>query len=70
LAENFITFYSNGFKDARHTGILTPMSPIFDQEPGTLNGGNLCIQEHPPLSIGDYGNPPSKRDNIGDVQIH
>jgi hypothetical protein len=33
LAENFITFYSNGFKDARHTGILTPMSPIFDQEP-------------------------------------
>ena len=33
LAENFITAYSNGFKDARHTGILTPMSPIFDQEP-------------------------------------
>ena len=30
LAENFITAYSNGFKDARHTGILTPMSPIFD----------------------------------------
>ena len=33
FAENLITSYSNGFKDARHTGILTPMSPIFDQEP-------------------------------------
>ena len=36
LAENFITSYSNGFKDARHTGILTPMSPFFDQEPGSV----------------------------------
>ena len=33
LVENFITTDSDGFKEARHTGILSPMSPIFDQEP-------------------------------------
>jgi hypothetical protein len=33
LVKNFITRYSNGCNDARHTGILSPMSPIFDQEP-------------------------------------
>jgi len=33
LVENFITTDSDGFKEARHTGILNPMSPIFDQEP-------------------------------------
>jgi hypothetical protein len=33
LVYNFITRYSNGCNDAGHTGILTPMSPIFDQEP-------------------------------------
>jgi hypothetical protein len=33
LVENFITTDSDGFKEARHTGILTPVSPIFDQEP-------------------------------------
>ena len=39
FAENLITSYSNGFKDARHTGILSPMSPIFDQEP---HGGDFA----------------------------
>jgi hypothetical protein len=34
LVENFITTDSNGGNDAGHTGILSPMSPIFDQEPG------------------------------------
>jgi hypothetical protein len=33
LVENFITTDSDGFKEARHTGTLNPMSPIFDQEP-------------------------------------
>ena len=33
LVENFITTDSNGGNDAGHTGILSPMSPIFDQEP-------------------------------------
>jgi hypothetical protein len=33
LVENFITTDSDGVKEARHTGILSPMSPIFDQEP-------------------------------------
>ena len=34
MVKNFITLYSNGGNDAGHTGILNPMSPIFDQEPG------------------------------------
>jgi hypothetical protein len=33
LVENFITTDSNGGNDAGHTGILSPMSPISDQEP-------------------------------------
>lgn len=33
LIENFITLYPNGVNDAGHTGILNPLSPIFDQEP-------------------------------------
>ena len=37
LVYNFITRYSDGCSDAGHTGILTPMSPIFDQEPHWLN---------------------------------
>ncbi len=36
MAKNFITIYSNGGNDAGHTGILNPMSPIFDQEPGQV----------------------------------
>ena len=37
LVENFITTDSDGVKEARHTGILSPMSPIFDQEPQTAS---------------------------------
>jgi hypothetical protein len=33
LIKNFITLYSNGGNEAGHTGILNPLSPIFDQEP-------------------------------------
>ena len=33
VVKNFITTDSDGVQEARHTGILSPMSPIFDQEP-------------------------------------